>query len=73
VVDALREGRSPIAALRKAGIDRDLVDAFGEWEIRDLPAATVRLEQDPRLQAEIIRAFDPAERKAMLLRAKFGR
>ena len=70
VVDALREGRSPIAALQKAGIDRDLVDAFGEWEIRDLPAAGVRLEQYPRLQAEIIRAFDPAERKAMLLRAK---
>lgn len=70
VVEALREGRSPIAALRGAGIDREFVEAFADWEVHDLPVAAVSLEQDPGLQSEIIQAFDPAERKAMLLRAK---
>lgn len=70
VVEALREARSPIAALQGAGIDLELVEAFAEWEVHDLPAAAVSLEQDPGLQSEIIGAFDPAERKVMLLRAK---
>ena len=68
VADALREGRSPIIALEDAGIYEGLVDRFADWEIRDLPEAPVRLEQDPATQAEIIRSFNTAERKAALLR-----
>jgi hypothetical protein len=70
VVDAVRNGLSPIAALRAAGIDRETVELFGEWEVRDLPEAAVRPDQDPTTQVTIIRAFDAAERKAALLRAK---
>jgi hypothetical protein len=68
VVDALRERRSPVIALEDAGIYEGLVDSFADWEIRDLPEAPVRLEQDPTTQAEIIRSFNTAERKAALLR-----
>ena len=73
VADALREGRSPIVALEDAGIDETLVERFADWEIRDLPEAPVRLEQNSAMQAEIIRSFNTAERKAALARHRVWR
>jgi hypothetical protein len=70
VADALRDRWSPISALRAAGIEKSAVEDFAAWELRDLPEAAVRVEQDPTTQAGIIRAFNPAERRAALLRAR---
>jgi hypothetical protein len=69
-MEALREARSPIAALRGCGFDLATVEFFAEWEIRNLPEAQIRVEQDPVIQTESIRAFDGAERTAALLRSK---